>query len=76
MYFVLVYCCVGMQMTSCFGGATPIFGMQKNHTSATYDAIGLGFDIRSFQDFSFPTCKSSKDRIFIDRDAKLHQGIQ
>ena len=26
MYFVLVYCCVGMQMTSCFGGATPILG--------------------------------------------------
>ena len=29
MWFVLVYCCVGMLMTSCFGGSTPILGRKR-----------------------------------------------
>ena len=29
MSFVLVYCCVGMLMTSCFGGSTPILGRKR-----------------------------------------------
>ena len=37
MFFALVYCCVGMQMTSCFGGRCHShFGTQKNHASATW----------------------------------------
>ena len=35
MYFILVYCCVGMLMTSCFGGCHSHFWTQKNHASAT-----------------------------------------
>ena len=29
MQFALVYCCVGMLMTSCFGGSTPILGRKR-----------------------------------------------
>ena len=29
MCFVLVYCCVGMLMTSCFGGTKPILGCKR-----------------------------------------------
>ena len=35
MYSILVYCCVGMLMTSCFGGCHSHFRTQKNHASAT-----------------------------------------
>ena len=38
MWFVLVHCCVGMLMTSCFWGATPIFGTQKNYATTTWAA--------------------------------------
>ena len=35
MCFALVHCCVGMLMTSCLWGATPILGRKKNYATTT-----------------------------------------